>query len=369
MHLCPKTHYDILQATRPDWLGIIQEAAKPLPALKTAYVGDDFDYETAVDFIQNEMLQRAKEHLRRNKLPSSGLTVASLSEMHPDYVKSVLMSSQLDLSFVGNYEIHGKRTFFFSPNLSRKLAETELNVSSELLTLPFPSCMFVYDCQVVRDSLYLAIGQEAPSDGTVSVYMVRYKTAAGTDAIASYAHLTRKTGEAGAAFKRELALEAGTKIEDVLRTDWSKVDGGTNHNELLLPDAGGDAMFNGPGIGIMRIIANSALYLASSNPDIIDGLRESPVRGLTTPSKKERRRYERQVTSSPYIVVGSHISDYSGPKAEGDGKLDHRLKVRGHWKSQAHGKGLSERKHIFVEPYWKGPEAAEVLTRDFVVRS
>lgn len=37
--------------------------------------------------------------------------------------------------------------------------------------------------------------------------------------------------------------------------------------------------------------------------------------------------------------------------------------VRGHWKAQAFGPGLAERKIIHVEPYWRGPEDAPVAIR------
>lgn len=37
--------------------------------------------------------------------------------------------------------------------------------------------------------------------------------------------------------------------------------------------------------------------------------------------------------------------------------------VRGHWKEQAHGPGGKDRKAIFVEPYWRGPEDAPIAVR------
>jgi hypothetical protein len=46
--------------------------------------------------------------------------------------------------------------------------------------------------------------------------------------------------------------------------------------------------------------------------------------------------------------------------------LQKRFIVRGHWKQQAHGPGRTERKLIFVEPYWKGPADSPVLARAYV---
>lgn len=41
--------------------------------------------------------------------------------------------------------------------------------------------------------------------------------------------------------------------------------------------------------------------------------------------------------------------------------------VRGHWKQQPCGKYGAERKHIFVEPYWRGPEDAPIALRKHLI--
>ncbi len=42
--------------------------------------------------------------------------------------------------------------------------------------------------------------------------------------------------------------------------------------------------------------------------------------------------------------------------------------VRGHWRNQACGPRLTERKMTWIEPYWKGPEDAPINVRPHVVR-
>lgn len=42
--------------------------------------------------------------------------------------------------------------------------------------------------------------------------------------------------------------------------------------------------------------------------------------------------------------------------------------VTGHWKMQAHGPGRTERKRIFIEPYWRGPEDAPIALRPHVLK-
>jgi len=46
--------------------------------------------------------------------------------------------------------------------------------------------------------------------------------------------------------------------------------------------------------------------------------------------------------------------------------LEKRFIVRGHWKRQSFGEGRTQRRLIFVEPYWKGPANAPVLSRTYV---
>lgn len=42
--------------------------------------------------------------------------------------------------------------------------------------------------------------------------------------------------------------------------------------------------------------------------------------------------------------------------------------VHGHWRNQAHGPGRADRKMIWIEPYFKGPEKAAVAVRDHVIK-
>lgn len=44
-----------------------------------------------------------------------------------------------------------------------------------------------------------------------------------------------------------------------------------------------------------------------------------------------------------------------------------QILVRGHWKMQAHGKGLALRKPLHIEPYWRGPEEAPIPVRPHVL--
>lgn len=46
-----------------------------------------------------------------------------------------------------------------------------------------------------------------------------------------------------------------------------------------------------------------------------------------------------------------------------------RWLVRGHWRNQAHGPGLQERRKQWIEPHWKGPEDGPTAVRPHVLAS
>ena len=47
--------------------------------------------------------------------------------------------------------------------------------------------------------------------------------------------------------------------------------------------------------------------------------------------------------------------------------IDKRFVVRGHHRKQAYGKGRTERKRIWIMPFWKGPEMAEIVSKKYKV--
>jgi hypothetical protein len=111
---------------------------------------------------------------------------------------------------------------------------------------------------------------------------------------------------------------------------------------------------------VQRLILN--ICLAMSHPDNVKPLGKS---SKLAPSEIRRhpeplvRTY--QVGKPIKLDCRSAIHDFvtgkrrSGPVVQ--------VLVRGHWKSQPHGPKRAYRKRIWIEPYWRGPEDAPILTR------
>lgn len=63
-----------------------------------------------------------------------------------------------------------------------------------------------------------------------------------------------------------------------------------------------------------------------------------------------------------------HVRAYFEQGGERGGwRVQARHSVRGHWKQQAFGTGRQERKRLFVQPYWRGPEAGQALSKTYAV--
>lgn len=56
------------------------------------------------------------------------------------------------------------------------------------------------------------------------------------------------------------------------------------------------------------------------------------------------------------------------PLSSGAGRtIDKRFVVRGHWRMQSYGEKHALRKSLWIKPYWKGPELAEIVSRPYKV--
>lgn len=363
--LMPMTHYDWIKRFRPDFVDAIALSVTSVEPRRYGLVRDDLDDE----FFDMLSRQSIDAHLRATiraagHRPEEFSPDELLSMLLPEAANKLFATLEMEWQFFSNFELFGKKSFFFSPNITQKLADTELNVASEFVATPFPSCLFAYDNQAARDAYFAMMNLPTRQEGVVTVYVVHHLTTPEEPALGILATYSDRRGDIPGAAVRHLSLAPGTKLEDALRTDWLE-RGHARPNAITAAD---DEMFFGPGLRMIRIVANSILYLSSANPDVAKGLKEPPRTGGSTLSTKEKRRLERSVSKLDYTLVGRSATPCQGrPSAIGK-QLNERIQTRGHWKSQAYGPGHTERKIIFIEPYWRGPDAAEVINKTYIAR-
>lgn len=110
--------------------------------------------------------------------------------------------------------------------------------------------------------------------------------------------------------------------------------------------------------------------LALSNPN---EFKKDVARGSASESSKNLRHGPPELSQARFMLsapvqvdLREHLRHVlSGSR--GGGKLGVQFMVRGHWKNQAHGPRRSLRKHIWIQPFWKGPEESRVLLRQHTV--
>lgn len=363
--LMPTTHYDLIKRIRPDFVEAVANSMTGIDAGRYGLKRDDLDEKFFDEISHQSVDAHFRTAIRAAGHRPEAFSQEELLSMLPKETASALFATlEIEWQFFSNFELFGKKSFFFSPNLTQKLGDTELNVACEHVAPPFPTCLFAYDNQSARDAFFGMLGAPSRLEGVVTAYVIHYLTDEQEPALGILTMFSDRKGDVAGATVRHMSLAPGTKLEEALRTDWIK----RGQAKLDAVTPGDDERFFGPGLRMMRIIANSILYLSSATPDVTAGLREPQRTGGSTLSSKEKRRLERAVTKLDYTLVGRSTTPYQGAASAIGKQLMERIQTRGHWKSQAHGPGRMERKIIFIEPYWRGPDAAEVINKPYIAR-
>ncbi|QRI65611.1 hypothetical protein JQ506_11830 [Shinella sp. PSBB067] len=162
--LMPTTHYDWIKRMRPDFVEAIAQSVRSVEPRRYGLVRDDLDDE----FFHRVSRQSVDAHFRATiraagHRPEEFSPDELLSMLPPGDANKLFTTLEFEWQFFSNFELFGKKSFFFSPNITQKLADTELNVASESVATPFPCCLFAYDNQAARDAYFAMIGLGCPS--------------------------------------------------------------------------------------------------------------------------------------------------------------------------------------------------------------
>ena len=126
-------------------------------------------------------------------------------------------------------------------------------------------------------------------------------------------------------------------------------------------------------IELHRFVVNFLLYLNSTAPDLEEkeserSLLEDELRLCKNKEKNKKRKLKNKINPDSsrlgFILVGRNYKPKGG---QSTGRhLEKRFRVRGHWRKQPYGpKNDKKYKALWIEPYWKGPDKAEVLNRRY----
>jgi len=177
-------------------------------------------------------------------------------------------------------------------------------------------------------------------------------------------------GEIGGLVKRRWRMEGFIKDKVNIYTNSSPMRDGmtirewleyrdgyelSSDGELFVDDTDDMAL-----AAMHRLTINLALYLEMKME------RDGPLNVIR--KEKGRRsgfsiyKVGSEVKLPEGLIKSARAYAHAGVQPEG-WKMQRRFTVRGHWRNQPCGPGRKERKRIFIEPHWKGPETAEEMSR------
>lgn len=375
MHPLPKTHIDHSLRRYPSMCKqVIKTAAALTPDAPALTMDEVFaDFRPLIDIGLREATWALSSN-KRFRAQGLGIRDAAAIVRTPDMV----MALGRIILMIHNFTRFGSKAFHFSEPLVERLEATELNVSAALLEPPFPSCVFAYDDPTTRRALAPLFDGHVDAECPITVQVTRTKEVGRGEDVLMIEAWQSTEESVGSYARRMLRLRDDSRVEDALNTVWEEPDPEFRDPWLDKTDpAKRDEFIIDKGASFYKIVANSILYLNSAHPDISKTLVagdvvQEPSGVSSTKHARFREATSRASSVLTYVQVGAKMPPMPANDAENAdpvtrGKLNERQRVRGHWKVQAHGPGRSERKTIHVEPYWRGPDAAEVISRPYMV--
>lgn len=402
MALSP-SYYDFLRRCRP----YVVEAAERDAAMllssesppEAIISADDFDSSLASCF------EHADEQVLQQMADFGGVTVNTLRPSFESakpqaraQFSSLYLGINMEYHCLVNFALAGKRVFSFSDNLGDHLANTEINLKADLVRLPFSTCLFQFTSKSVIDALHnlrgekgrVAMNRSAIDYGApVSAFLCVLPAAPlpGHKLLIAAFH-ARQPDKCYMAVKREIYLGEGWTLEQALRTSWE-----TLTPESLGPAIAIDAEENqvGPsheesfytdGLLFFRTMLNAVLYLGSEQAELVPfrserkAIEQSAAGIVSAPRRKKKLQEAARYSSLDYVQAGGAVQPIviqrggSHPTngKSGQSKPNVRFIVRGHWRLQPFGSGLTERKLVWITPYYKGPEIADLVSKPYLVK-
>jgi hypothetical protein len=291
----------------------------------------------------------------RHRLPRDQ-AAELLGASRPAQLRGTLEATSLLFNLLVNWQLAGRQLFHVLPDLVERLVNTSVKAPAELVRLPFPTVMLVYGDERAFEAFGGAGGRIDAKQGALSVIVSELEVEGERRLTfgAMRANGRRMTRQ----IFRSLLLRDGWNTEQAISTDWRRISG-TN--------GGMDTYFLEHGAALSRLVLNTILYLGSASA------RVSGVRRNHPSTHQDARNFsilphQRVGEGVTYLRAPSGNADPGGGKGQGSRQLVTRHYVMGHWKSQAYGTGGALRQAVWIEPYLRGPEAADLVERNYVVR-
>lgn len=271
-----------------------------------------------------------------------------------------------------NYWLLGKKDYYISPNLCQRLKASHIKaIPTELMRLPFRSFrMFVPD-KVLRYSAS-ATEEIYIREMTIVDYMEpSYKDIPPTRVIMVFHQTCDDIGH----FSMDInQSEVHKCVDESVKKMWSNF-------ELIRPMTKISRAFTPKQEEDMRemfeFVVKCILYITGANADIeyVDEAvnlgnqlsRASSGKKLAKLNRKLAKAKKGYLVGHKIVLSRTEKIMYANIKS-GLWSLSYRFVVQGHWRNQAFGEGHQLRRLIFIEPFYKGPELADVVNNSHLIK-
>jgi len=269
--------------------------------------------------------------------------------------------------------VNHHRVYHVTSQMASKLINTDLNIDSYFLRSPFPEIYI----QINKGLLYI---QDEEGLQSISGIYVNYginKMGEREIRVMCAALLddTKEIPFNDSLFYFRIPLKDG-KIKDVLK-NYMEEQFSTPSDDMV--KSGG--LLNRDHIeGLFKFVMNVLLYITSKNPDIKKCLPYDFGKEIARKKNKAKAnkllKRANMSTNLPIMVLGKDlainkdISDIRNKTGLVHWKLNQKVYVSGHWKTQWYGSHKEDNRHykiIFIEPYEKGPDLGEVIKKEYSI--
>ena len=335
-------------------------------------IGSDKSFEPIVSGRIEAILKKTSE---KHGIPLPELRRRlKTGEFDSDINAVNIITSKMYLTAIRHF-IAGERIYYCADGLADRLMQTDVRVPSELLRLPFSHVMLILSSPDITERFARDRGVKASKARPICVTIAEDER----DGVPAWLiDISQTRGEKLiASDNRTLILHPAATSDAIIRQDHEAIERSVPADVLsgiqeIIPSLRGPdtpTAFNADQLWLYRLIVNLILYITSAAPE------------LGWNRKNGRQHAGDRVNYSPreHIVVGESVSRivrYSEPaasrvtdNASSSGRpLAHQMIVAGHWKSQAYGPSRQSRRTIWIEPYERGPDVAQMVARPVLVR-
>jgi len=271
------------------------------------------------------------------------------------------------LFYALNHELHRRKTFWVDEGLAWMLAETDLDISGACLELPFPAFALVFldpGTLDLAESLLSQVPDCPLSNEPVTIltmYITRITSAEpGVQGLNLNLLFDSRKDCWPYLLSRDLRIQEDDHLDAILDSSAPDVDPQERDPVFLLPELK----------KLVHIAINAILYATSAhlNPILLEPS-SGRASGKRRKGRKKGRKAGKSISSEavfhlPGKIRISQIRRYQKLRGLETGRrLYKRFMVRGHWRRA--NPAWKDQRIRWIEPFWKGPDVAAVIEKEY----